>query len=97
MPKRKFWWWWRIKTGLLTYPRDADRERKAAIDRAIVRLAKKPEGDAILKLANLVYFRKEYTINGAAMKIGISERTASRYVNHIFFTIAEEMSFLPKQ
>ena len=50
-----------------------------------------------LKLIELLYWRREYTITGAALEVGMSEATARRHVNKIIREIAEKIGILDRE
>lgn len=49
-----------------------------AVDRALIDVARWPDGKAIIRLIELVDFQRRYTIAGAAMVVHVSEKTAKR-------------------
>lgn len=46
------------------------------------------------KLVDLVYWRREYTVEGAGMRIGISRSGAYKRINRILGAIAYELGYI---
>jgi RinA family phage transcriptional activator len=61
----------------------------AAIDKVIRSLDKKE-----LHLVELVYWRQEYNIEGAALIVGFSRSAAYRHINRILAEIAYQMGYI---
>lgn len=49
-----------------------------------------------LRLVDLVFWRKEFTVEGAGMVIGMSRPCAYRHINRILTDIALEMGYVSK-
>lgn len=62
-----------------------------AIHRVVEGLA--PED---IKLVELVYWRREYTVEGAGQIVGLSKSSAYRHVNDILTDIAQELGYVSK-
>lgn len=91
-------WWGYIKHMIRKYKQrqhDTDlygtelREVEA-VRRAIERVQDMPDGNVRLSLVDLVFWRRTHTIQGAAMALHISERTANRMHSHFIRTVAAE-------
>ena len=54
------------------------RERQA-IEAAVSQTLALPDGDARMKVIGLVFFQQTHTLEGAAMMVPCSERTARRW------------------
>lgn len=50
--------------------------------------------DTDKKLIDLVYWRREFTITGAGMKVGLSQSGAYKRINKILAAIAYEMGYV---
>ena len=61
----------------------------SGIERAINQM-----DDTDKKLIDLIYWRAEYTVEGAGMKIGLSKSAAYQRVNKILGTIAYELGYV---
>jgi len=51
-------------------------------------------GDIDLELVKLVYWRREFTVEGAGMKLNLSKSSAYRHINTILTAIAGEMGYV---
>ncbi len=47
-----------------------------------------------MRLIDLVYWRREYTVEGAGMKIGLSRSAAYKRINRILGAIAFELGYI---
>lgn len=61
----------------------------AAIKRALANMDK-----IDLKLIELVYWRREYTVEGAGMKVGLSRSAAYQRINRILGACAYELGYV---
>jgi RinA family phage transcriptional activator len=61
----------------------------AAIKRALANMDK-----IDLKLIELVYWRREYTVEGAGMKVGLSRSAAYKRINKILGACAYELGYI---
>lgn len=68
-----------------------------AVERAIRLTRQRRDGEARLKLIELVYFRKSHSLTGAAIACYTSERTAKRWHSDFIKLVAEGMGFLPDE
>lgn len=96
-----------VVNGKISKPVEAAVERKmmqarylylqqaiGAVENAMTAVLQKPQGDLTIKLFNMVYYDKSYTICGAAAELNISLSTAKRYLNYFLKNIAISMGFL---
>ena len=60
-----------------------------AINRAL-----KVFDDIDIRLIELVYWKREYTVEGAGMKIGLSKSAAYQRINKILGVIAHELGYV---
>lgn len=65
---------------------------QAAVQRALRKCT--PEE---IKLIDLVYWRHEKTITGAALEVGYSPVTAYRHINNVLLNIALEMGYISEK
>ena len=66
-----------------------------SVDYALLQVKRFSEGEKTIKLFELVYYNKTYTIIGAAMELGISEITAKRYNAYLVKMVALKAGLLP--
>lgn len=69
-------------------PRNAQREYEA-VKRAIESTSRKVDGAERLRLIDMVFWRQTHTINGAALVLHISERTAREWHRMFIWAVAE--------
>ena len=50
--------------------------------------------DTDLRLIELVYFRGSHTVDGAAMIVNLSSRTAYRHINNVLTAVALELGLI---
>lgn len=65
-----------------------------AVENAMETVLQKPQGDLTIKLFNMVYYDKSYTLCGAAQALNLTERTARRYNWFFLKMVAESMGFI---
>ena len=96
-----------VVNGKISKPVEAAVERKmmqarylylqqaiGAVESAMTAVLQKPQGDLTIKLFNMVYYDKSYTICGAAQILNIGEATAKRYNNYFLKMVAISMGFI---
>lgn len=67
-----------------------------AIDSALDEISRRKDGIEIVRLVDLVYFRRSHTIQGAAMVTNLSEVTARRKLGDFITLVAKKLCYLPK-
>lgn len=96
-----------VVSGKISKPVEAAVERKMmqsrylylqqavnAVENAMETVLQKPQGDLTIKLFNMVYYDKSYTLCGAAQALNLTERTARRYNWFFLKMVAESMGFI---
>ena len=96
-----------VVSGKISKPVEAAVERKMmqarylylqqaidAVEDAMEAVLQKPQGDLTIKLFNMVYYDKSYTICGASAELNIGEATAKRYNNYFLKMAAIAMGFI---
>ena len=96
-----------VVSGKISKPVEAAVERKMmqarylylqqaidAVEDAMETVLQKPQGDLTIKLFNMVYYDKSYTLCGAAQALNLTERTARRYNWFFLKMVAESMGFI---
>lgn len=68
-----------------------DAEYRQAIQNCLEDLAEKPDGVLIERFLAMVYFDKTKTFDGAAFEIGVSRRTAQRWVNRFVSDVGKSV------
>ena len=67
-----------------------------AISSALDEISRRKDGDDIIRLIDLVYFRKSHTLQGAAMALAMSEITAKRKNGDFIRLTAKKLGYLEK-
>lgn len=91
-------WWGYMKYIVRNYgnasPGEAitelERREREAVRRAVDETFRAGSGRLRIELIEMVYWRKSHQLQGAAMKLGISERTALRWHGDFIKTVAAE-------
>ena len=83
--------------ALRTLP-DADDQRAFDAARlAMAAIEAEPNGEFKRQLVEMVYWRKTHKLIGAALEIGISERTAKRWNHQALMKVGRFYGFLPEK
>ena len=89
-------WWSYMKFITRKYGRvrepgsDMERREMEAVHRAVDETFRTRDGRSRVELIELVYWRQSHKLQGAAMKLGISERTALRWHGDFIKAVAAE-------
>ena len=96
-----------VVNGKISKPVEAAVERKmmqarylylqqaiGAVESAMTAVLQKPQGDLTIRLFNMVYYDRSYTLYGAAQALNLTERTARRYNWFFLKMVAESMGFI---
>ena len=101
MSKPRYRWWSYVKAMIRNYPTLVDRyiQRPAlwereAVQRAIDQTEQMVDGKERLQVIDLVFFRQTHTLEGAAVLIPCSERTARRWHTDFIKAVAKEFGLL---
>lgn len=65
----------------------------SAIDRAISHVGRWRDGDTIMRLIKMVYFKRTHTVTGAADATYISESTAKRKIGVFIDLVAKNLGY----
>lgn len=97
MSKPKYDWWGYIKAVIRRYPALKDIEvsgialrEKEAVEAAIVSTERMPNGRDRLTLVGMVFWEQTHTLEGAALMIPCSERTARRWHTDFIKLVAKK-------
>lgn len=96
-----------VKGGKISKPVEAAVEQSESVARevylqrsvdavqyAMEQVLKKPQGELTIKLFDMVYYNRSYTLYGAARTLHIGEATAKRYNRYFLKMIAEFMGYI---
>lgn len=67
-----------------------------AVSAAILKTQALPQGDAVLRIIDMVHWRRSHTIEGASMVVGVSVATAKRYHADFVRTVGTAYGFIPR-
>lgn len=97
--RRKAWWGY-VKSFIRKYKFLKDMESKEmtetemrevdAVKAAVETTANMNDGDVRIKLVDIIFWKRTHTLEGAAMILHISERTARRWHTEFIRTVAKE-------
>lgn len=79
MSSPRFDWWAYAKAMARRYPKKCNPNERLAVERAIDATRQLDTGDERIKLADMVFFRKSHTMEGAGAALFVSPRTAQRW------------------
>lgn len=65
-----------------------------AISSALDEVARRKDGGDIIKLVDMVYFRRSHTIQGAALTLSMTEITAKRKNGDFITLVAKKLGYL---
>lgn len=101
MSKPRYRWWSYVKAMIRNYPALVDRyiqgpalREREAVQRAIDQTEQMVDGKERLQVIDLVFFRQTHTLEGAAVLIPCSERTARRWHTDFIKAVAKEFGLL---
>lgn len=75
--------------ALKDLPESTRREYQAVAD-ALTALEARANGDEVLKMIRLVFWKRTHTLAGAALNIHVSESTARRWHREFIYLVAEK-------
>lgn len=95
MTRHRGWWGYMKyitrKYGTVKEPKTAlERRELDAVHRAVDETFRTRDGRSRVELIEMCYWRRSHNLAGAAMKLGISERTALRWHGDFIKTVAAE-------
>ena len=101
MSKPRYRWWSYVKAMIRNYPTLVDRyiqgpalREREAVQREIDQTEQMVDGKERLQVIDLVFFRQTHTLEGAAVLIPCSERTARRWHTDFIKAVAKEFGLL---
>ncbi len=89
-------WWGYMKYIVRKYgsgrepASDLERRETEAVRRAVDETFRTRDGASRIEFIEMIYWRRSHSLQGAAMKIGISERTGLRWHGEFIKTVAAE-------
>ena len=89
-------WWGYMKYIVRKYgtgrepASDLERRELEAVRRAVDETFRTRDGASRIEFIEMIYWRRSHSLQGAAMKIGISERTGLRWHGEFIKTVAAE-------
>ena len=95
-PTRNRGWWGYMKYIVRKYgsvkepETELERREMEAVRRAVDETFRTRDGRSRVELIEMCFWRRSHSIAGAAMKLGISERTALRWHGEVIKTVAAE-------
>lgn len=103
MSRPKYLWYEYVKKSILysfgcnMAQTQGDRQKEKfddAVKTVLARTSGQDDGNERLKMIDLVYRKRRYTVPGAAVQLHISERTAANWNKDFVYAVAEEMGYL---
>lgn len=102
MNKQHYPWWGYVRYIVRKYPEykakqeigNVGQQEEAAVEDAIVSTEKMTDGCIRLKLIRLMHWDKTHTLEGAAITIPCSRRTAAYWQREFFETVARNRGLL---
>lgn len=101
MSKPRYSWWGYIKAVIRRYPslRDAEvlgvaQREKEAVRSAVEATELLENGADRLMLIDLVFWKRTHTLEGAAMQVHVSLRTAQEYHRQFIRLVAKNIGLL---
>lgn len=65
-----------------------------AIEKTLKEIEGKKDAESILELVDLLYFSKTCTMDGAALKLNISRRTAQRWSSDFIYSVGKNAGYV---
>lgn len=96
--KPRYGWWGYAKWMVRSYKGGTlmTREEIDAVDAAVEETKQIPDGAERLKLIDLVLWKRTHTLQGAAMVVYVSERTAQEWHRQFIYLVAEKRGLYSK-
>ena len=85
-------WWRYAKSMVKRYPKYTTADETEAVKKAIEKTKSMEDGEARLKVVDLVLMKKTHTIAGAALQVHSCERNASQWHADFIKLVAREFS-----
>lgn len=99
MSRPKYWWYGNVVKAVRHYPaikEDTSKQSKKyckAIEESLEEIRMLDTGEEQIEVIDLVYFRKTMTREGAAMKVGYSDRQVQRWLNRFIYSVGHKVGF----
>lgn len=94
-------WWGYIKSIIRGYAKRKDLELKGnekreieAVQKAIEKTKTLASGEERIALVDIIFWKRTHTIQGAAMVLHLSERTAQRYHSDFIREVARQFGLM---
>lgn len=101
MSKPRYSWWGYVKAIIRHYDPDREQElnrvsllENIAVRKAVNETRAMQDGEERLKLIRLVFWDKTHTLDGAAMAVNCSDRTARRWHTDFIKCVARNYGLL---
>lgn len=101
MSKPRYRWWGYIKSIIRNYPtlegkccQGTTLREQAAVRRAIEQTERMENGGERLQVIDMVFFRQTHTLEGAALMVPCSDRTARRWHTDFIKMVAKEYGLM---
>lgn len=76
---------------------DRQEQRELEVVEAALREVRlRPDGELTIRLVQMVFWSRTYTLEGAAQKVHVSYRTARRRLNSFLYLVAENLGLMEK-
>lgn len=73
---------------------EVNRREMDAVRKAILYIKDAPDGEKRLEVIRLYYWKRSHTLYGAAIKVGVSERTAQKWNGDFIRLVAKNFGLL---
>lgn len=103
MSRPRYIWWGYAKAVVREYPRVSKsaemqpickRREMAAVEAAIDSTKRTDGGELKIRLIRMVYWSKAYTLDGAALKLGIHPQTAKNWNGDFIRLVGRNLGLL---
>lgn len=102
MSRPRHRWYWNVIRAIRYYPELASAEQISpreleeldAVRTAIENIGRQKDGDEALRVVEMVDWRKTHTIEGAAYKLNMSEKTARNRRSRFIREVARNMRYV---
>lgn len=98
MSKPRYGWWGYAKWMIRSYKSGTlmTRDEISAVEAAIEETKQLIDGSERLRLIDLVLWKRTHTLQGAAMVVYVSERTAQEWNRQFIYLVAEKRGLYSK-
>lgn len=94
MSRPRYDWWGYAKGMIRRYPGGVTARERWAVSEAVRQTLALPDGEARMKLVDVIFWRRSHTLPGAAALCHVSERTARRWHTGFVFLVAREFGLM---